>query len=105
MVVKEKRGRRRYVAFNLDTSFNKESLIAKLRSITSPNDPPYIIQCSAGWAIVRCPPDKTDDITTIIQKADPMSRSLCTSGTLRTLRERYPKLKETRPHARKKGTT
>ena len=102
MVVKEKRGRRRYVAFNLNDALCKETLIAKLRSLTSPNDPPYVIQCSAGWAIVRCSPDEIDAVQTLLKRADPTSSSLCTSGTLRTLREKYPELKETRPHARKK---
>lgn len=102
MVVKEKRGRRRYIAFNLDDSFSKETLIAKLRSLTSPDDPPYVVQCSAGWAVVRCSPDGTDAVLALLRRADPTSSSLCTSGTLRTLRGRYPELKRTRPRARRK---
>jgi RNase P/RNase MRP subunit POP5 len=94
MTVKEKRGRRRYIAFTVRSDLTKEGLISLLRSVRSPL---YIIQCSGGWAIVRCAPEDVDGTIAIMREAEPSSVSLRTSGTLRTLRERYPKLNELRP--------
>ncbi|MDR0779000.1 MAG: hypothetical protein LBE48_06165 [Methanomassiliicoccaceae archaeon] len=95
MTVKEKTGRRRYVAFTVDPLFGKETLISALRKASG--DPPYVIQCREGWCIVRCTPGSVDSTITVMRNADPSSVSLRTSGTLRTLRERYPELERLRP--------
>ncbi len=96
MVVKSKRGRRRYVAITLDPSFEKETLIGKVNAMTG-GKCPKIIQCSSGWCIFRCAPGETEDCMNYIKTASPDAISLRTSGTLITLRKRYPVLMSTRP--------
>lgn len=100
MVVKSERGRRRYVAFTVNESLTKETLISKLRSFVPPEEAPYVIQCASGWAIIRCAPKEHEDTVALMKRADPSSESVMTSGTLRTLRARYPILESTRPPAR-----
>ena len=94
MVVKEKRGRRRYIAFTVSAAHTKDSLVRSLREFPGA---PYVIQCSEGWAIVRCSPEETDASVSAMLLADPSSVSLRTSGTLAALRGRYPELERLRP--------
>lgn len=56
-----------------------------------------VIQCSEGWAIVRCAPSETSVVAESLRSAYPETVSLATSGTLKTLRERYLNLERTRP--------
>ena len=100
MVVKSKRGRRRYVAFTVDPSFTKEGMAGKLRAFCG-DSAPKVIQCAEGWCILRCRPEDRDETISLISRIDPESKSLRTSGTLITLRRRYPRLMETRPPARR----
>ncbi|NLN72187.1 MAG: hypothetical protein GX137_05310 [Thermoplasmatales archaeon] len=95
MVVKEKRGRRRYVAFRLDPGLRRDDLRKVLRSGS-------VIQCSEGWAVVRCAPSETHLISDEVRSADPGAESMATSGTLKTLRTRYPELERTRPPKRRR---
>ena len=95
MAVKEKRGRRRYVAFTVREDLRKETLISALRRLG--DDPPYVVQCGEGWAILRCSPEDVDDTISQMKDADPSSVSLRTSGTLRTLRGMYSELERLRP--------
>lgn len=95
MVVKENRGRRRYVAFTVDPSLSKDSLEAKIASIGYRNQF-KIIQCVDGWCIARCSPNTIGRLEHVMSSADPGSRSLATSGNLITLRRRYPALWDTR---------
>ena len=94
MAVKEKRGRRRYIAFTADRSLTRDTLIRMLKA--HPNAP-YVVQCSEGWGIVRCSPEDIDAAVSAMRLADPSSVSLRTSGTLATLRDRYPELERLRP--------
>jgi len=98
MVVKEKRGRRRYIAFTVRPGITKDVLISLLRK--TGGDPPYVVQCGEGWAIVRCSPRDVDMTVGLVRSADPSSVSLRTSGTLRTLRCMYPELERLRPKKR-----
>ena len=100
MTVKSKRGRRRYIAFTLDSKFDRTSLISGLRSVAG-DAAPYVVQCSEGWCIVRCTPDRREETIALMGLVDPSAVSLRTSGTLITLRRRYPRLEETRPPARR----
>ncbi|AIZ56928.1 hypothetical protein Mpt1_c10600 [Candidatus Methanoplasma termitum] len=93
MVVKSKRGRRRYIAFSVSPELRKEALIRGLRQV-DPDKPPHIIQLSGGKAIIRCSPDEREGTIIAVSRVDPSSESLITSGTLRTIREIYPDLKE-----------
>jgi len=101
MAVKSVRGRRRYIAFTVDSSLDRGTLIAGLNSLAG-GSAPYVIQCSEGWAIIRTSPEGADDAIALMRQADQSSVSLCTSGTLRTLRDRYPRLRETRPPSRRR---
>ncbi|MBO5654188.1 MAG: hypothetical protein J6V08_02650 [Candidatus Methanomethylophilaceae archaeon] len=96
MVVKSKRGRRRYIAFTVDESLTKETLIARFRTSKVPFEP-RVIQCSEGWCIIRCEPKEREDAISIMKAVDPKSVSLRTSGTVITLRNRYPELMRLRP--------
>jgi RNase P/RNase MRP subunit POP5 len=98
MAVKEKRGRRRYIAFTVSPHLTKESLITVFRRIS--DGQPYVIQCAEGWAVLRCSPDETDATISKMKDADPISVSLRTSGTLSKLREIYPELNRLRPPKR-----
>lgn len=94
MVVKEKRGRRRYVAFRVDPILRRDDLRRALAAGS-------VIQCSEGWAIIRCAPSETSVVAESIRSAYPGTVSLATSGTLKTLRERYPNLERTKPPKRR----
>jgi RNase P/RNase MRP subunit POP5 len=95
MVVKDRIGRRRYIAFTVNPAMDKTMLISALRRVCG--EPPYVIQCGEGWCIIRCAPKDVDTSVAAMTAADPSSSSLRTSGTLSTLRERYPELKRLRP--------
>ena len=100
MVVKSERGRRRYIAFRTDESLTREALISKLRSLLH-DDAPYVVQCSGGWCILRTDPAGCEVTIDLMGETYPGTVSLSTSGTLRTLRDRYPPLKQARIPARK----
>jgi hypothetical protein len=93
VVVKSKRGRRRYVLFAVSPDITKQSLINRIKNASAGKEPPYVVQCVSGKAIIRCAPDERDDLISLVERADRTSESLLTSGTLRTIREAYPELK------------
>jgi RNase P/RNase MRP subunit POP5 len=95
MTVKERRGRRRYIAFRVRDDLTKDAVIAVLRRVCG--NPPYVVQCAEGWMIVRCSPSDAEDTIRHVGLADPSSVSLRTSGTLASLRNDYPELKRLRP--------
>ena len=95
MVVKETRGRRRYVAFTLGRSVPKPELEDALASASCGQL--RVIQCAGGWCIVRCEPWQIQSVRDIVTKAFPGSESVSTSGNLIKLRRRYPILWDTRP--------
>lgn len=100
MVVKSVRGRRRYIAFTVDPSMTREGLIGKLKAFRGENAP-RVIQCAEGWCILRCAPKEREDTIALMSSIDPSSKSLRTSGTVITLRQRYPMLMKTKPPARR----
>ncbi len=93
MVVKEKRGRRRYVAFRTDQKASDEELLATLTSTFSPMGikVPKLIQFDGSKGIFRCSPkDKDRVLNTLARSGFGLSIiTLSTSGTLITLREKY----------------
>jgi RNase P/RNase MRP subunit POP5 len=94
MVVKERRGRRRYIAFRTGRSVPTEELLAALNSIFALRGvrTPKLIQFDGSMGIVRCSHgDKEAVIEALAQRGggDLPIITLSTSGTLRTLRERY----------------
>jgi|GEM_PF-421664 len=97
LVVKSKRGRRRYVVFEMSVPMTKEELIRALRTRCG-GDVPYVIQCVPGKAVIRCSPDEIDKVKDRMRIIDGKSESILTSGTLKTLRDKYPVLKtDTKP--------
>ncbi len=101
MVVKEKRGRRRYIAFRVDSKISDGELLAALNATLSPLGikVPKVIQFDGRMGIIRCSPlDKDKVISALTARSDPryMIETLSTSGTLLTLREKYFPESETR---------
>ena len=95
MVVKESRGRRRYVAFSLGGTMSKSDLEKRISSTGYGQI--RVIQCAGGWCIVRCEPRLLSRCKDILASVCPGSVSRSTSGNLLTLRRKYPILWETRP--------
>ena len=92
MVVKQKRGRRRYVIFACDPPYSdRNEAVAELNHLFRVHDgrPPHVIDTGEWHLIVRCSPSEVGDIISTLSEGDRSIRSLRTSGTLRTLRERY----------------
>lgn len=93
MTVKEKRGRRRYVYFesadgtvrqheDMLQSVINASAAAGVRSIK-------LIQFDGRRGIVRCALVELETFVRAVNADGRPFHTLCTSGTLRTLRERY----------------
>lgn len=84
------------MAFVTDPSLDEDTLKTRLKAVGGGHGP-KVIQCSEGWCIIRSDPKNRDRSIEQMTVADPMCRSLRTSGTLHTLRDRYPELKRLRP--------
>jgi RNase P/RNase MRP subunit POP5 len=100
MVVKAKRGRRRYIAFSVTSASppSPDELLAAFRAASaSPADRlPKLIQFDGRTGIVRCletEREATMDLLSRVRgREDALSlRTLSTSGTLKALRERLPR--------------
>jgi RNase P/RNase MRP subunit POP5 len=94
MVVKEKRGRRRYIAFRTECKLSDEGLLAILNATMSPRGikVPKVMQFDGRMGIMRCSPsDKEKVLMALAERSDPRCKieTLSTSGTLLTLREKY----------------
>ncbi len=94
MVVKEKRGRRRYIAFRAERRLSDEELLALINSLLSPRGikAPKVIQFDGTMGILRCSPaDKERIVGAFAERSGPRCaiETLSTSGTLLTLREKY----------------
>ncbi|MDD1772632.1 MAG: hypothetical protein LUQ09_06890 [Methanomassiliicoccales archaeon] len=101
MVVKEKRGRRRYIAFETSEPASNEMLLAYLTAVFSPIGvkTPKVIQFDGEKGIVRCSPADKDKVLGALSSKTGIGLSittLSTSGTLRTLREKYFPMEEHR---------
>lgn len=87
MVVKEKRGRRRYIVFRMSfASKDKGALLSYLRQAAeaSEHPVPYVIQVKDDLAILRCSPAERDDLISFMRSVG--GESLLCSGTLKKLR-------------------
>lgn len=94
MVVKEKRGRRRYIAFRTEHKITDGELLAMLNAALTPKGikVPKVIQFDGRMGIIRCsPPDKEKVVAAFTEPASTRCaiETLSTSGTLLTLREKY----------------
>lgn len=93
MTVKSKRGRRRYVVFTVPSELTREACIRAI-----PGGKTFsVIQCAEGMAIVRCSPDNIEECGEAMRKVTADAEIVTVSGTLKTLRDRYPVLKRNAP--------
>ena len=93
MAVSGIKKRKRYVVFSVSPEMTKETIIRGSRSCCL-SDPPYIIQCTSGKAVVKCTPQSRDQVILMMSHIDPSSSPLITSGTLRKIRTLFPELKQ-----------
>ena len=91
MVVKDKRGRRRYVAFETSEVTDAETVSREIISsaVKLGVRPPKLIQFEGRRGIVRSLEPEQEATLELINAAVLPMRTLRTSGTLKTLRERY----------------
>lgn len=90
MVVKELRGRRRYILFRTTfVSKDKEGFIAFLRNASSRSGfpSPYVIQVKGDLVIIRCSPLERESVISFMKTIG--AESILTSGTLKKLRVKY----------------
>ena len=89
MVVKSKRGRRRYIAFETKQKMSDDELIGCLRThfAGAAMAMPKIIQFNGNRGIVRVNGTNVDKARTLMNNNE--LKTLLTSGTLLTIRERY----------------
>jgi len=94
MVVKERRGRRRYVAFEVTSEelLGAEALLSAMRSLSGGRKTPKMIQFDGHVGVVRCDPRELAWTKELLVSAGARLgssvRTLSTSGTLHALRER-----------------
>jgi RNase P/RNase MRP subunit POP5 len=95
MVVKERRGRRRYVAFEVmsEELVGTEALLSSLKALApSGTKPPKLIQFDGHMGVVRCDLPELAVTKELLVRAGARSgadiRTVSTSGTLHALRER-----------------
>ncbi|MEM0448971.1 MAG: hypothetical protein QW520_04030 [Methanomassiliicoccales archaeon] len=95
MVVKDKRGRRRYVAFKLvsEKPVSTDAFMSALKKSSPPGGkPPKLIQFDGNHGIVRCELKDLNNTRVILLKiGEEMGaeiQTLSTSGTLLALRKR-----------------
>jgi RNase P/RNase MRP subunit POP5 len=93
MVVKAKRGRRRYIAFRVsEGKVSSESLLSFLSSTASAGGlkPPKVIQFDGCMGILRTSDEEKDRMVEALNRGSTTLQltTLMTSGTLKTLREK-----------------
>jgi hypothetical protein len=90
MVVKEKRGRRRYILFRVSfPSRDKGSFISFVHqaAMSEGRPAPYVIQVRENLVILRCSPAEREDLISFMGRLG--GESLLCSGTLRKLRRSH----------------
>ena len=98
--MKSVRGRRRYIALQVPADLRRDDLVGALSGCSEQIPGLKVITCGGGWAVVRCSPAEVEDAIAAVKGAYPGSESLLTSGTIKTLRDRYPELKVPRRRKR-----
>jgi len=100
MVVKSVRGRRRYIVYEVPPETDRSDVLSKLSVLEGDMPDLRVITSFGGKAIVRCSPDEIAKVDETMKASYPSCESLSTSGTLRTLRDKYPELKVPRKKKR-----
>ena len=85
MTVKCERGRRRYIVFEMTGDVDRHAIVRVIPDLPQLR----VIYCGEGMAVVRCAPEGRDEVIPAVELHFPGSRSLRTSGTLKSLRDRY----------------
>jgi len=98
--VKSVRGRRRYVALRVPADLRRDGLVKALEPVSGSVPSLKVITCGEGWAVVRCSPAEVESAISAVTGAFPGSEPVLTSGTLKTLRDRYPELRVPRRRKR-----
>jgi len=98
--VKSVRGRRRYVALHVPADLRRDGLVKALELFSGTIPGLKVITCGDGWAVVRCSPAEVDSAISAVTGTFPGSEPVLTSGTLKTLRDRYPELRVPRRRKR-----
>jgi len=94
MVVKEKRGRRRYVAFEVTSEelLDAEALLSAMRSLSQGRKAPKLVQFDGHVGIIRCDLRELAWAKELLVDAGARLgssiRTMSTSGTLLALRDR-----------------
>ena len=91
MVVKDKVGRRRYVAFVVTPPVEKARLAAALRSAPGP-DRPWLVEYDGGRGLVGCAhtaKDATIAFLNALRVGSSGLRTTGTSGTIRKARQKF----------------
>lgn len=100
MVVKSVRGRRRYVVYTVPEGTNRDDVVSALDGLTGENTQLKVITCFDGMAVIRSCPEGLQVLRERMCEVWSCSESLMTSGTLRTIRDRYPELSVPRKRKR-----
>ena len=98
--MKSVRGRRRYVALHVPADLRRDGLVKALEPFSGTIPGLKVITCGDGWAVVRCSPAEVDSAISAVTGTFPGSEPVLTSGTLKTLRDRYPELRVPRRRKR-----
>ena len=91
MVVKDKVGRNRYVAFLVTPPVDKARLLAALKSAPVP-DRPWLVEYDGGRGLVRCPHTAKDETIAFLNGlriGASHLRTTGTSGTIRRARQKF----------------
>jgi RNase P/RNase MRP subunit POP5 len=100
MTVKSVRGRRRYISFEVPEGTDRDGIVMALEKAEPPVPSAKAITCGKGKAVIRCSPADREAAVSAISSSFGGSKSLRTSGTLRSLRDLDPDLRV--PRKRKK---
>lgn len=98
--MKSVRGRRRYVALRVPADLRRDGLVEALGPSSGTIPGLKVITCGEGWAVIRCSPAEVESAISAVAGAFPGSEPVLTSGTLKTLRDRYPELRVPRRRKR-----
>lgn len=91
VVVRDKVGRNRYIAFVVTPPVEKARLVAALKVAPGP-DRPWLVEYDGGRGLVRCAHTAKDATIVFLNELKVGSsriRTTGTSGTIRTAREKF----------------
>ena len=102
MVVRDKAGRNRYVAFVVTPPVEKARLLAALKAAPGP-DRPWLVQYDGGRGLVRCAHTAKDATIAFLNELRIGGARLRTTGTSGTIRKARQKFLGRHEHARERA--